>query len=333
MDNPKISVIVPVYNAEKYLHRCIDSILAQTFTDFEMLLIDDGSTDKSGDICDEYAKKDKRIRVFHKENGGVSSARNVGLDNAIGEWICFVDSDDDICSNYIQTFIALQTKQLADLYVVGCNMIMSDTSKKLELKDEYYAFGQIWKFIMDSRKVSMLGVPWNKLFCAKILRDNRLRFDERISSYEDELFVMSYVLNVNSILTSSLCTYNYLIRNVISLSKKYIEIKQHIQIAHRLCEYGEKISSNDVFLRHLKEDFSRHLQESILRLYYSRNAFNRAERIEILKCIIGVARENGVCEILFKQLRNRKFLSLNVYIIDLEGSLLNKWNRLKSKIK
>lgn len=88
--NPKISVIVPVYNAEKYLHRCIDSILAQTFADFELLLIDDGSTDKSGEICDEYADKDARIRVFHKANGGVSSARNVGLDNALGEYICFV---------------------------------------------------------------------------------------------------------------------------------------------------------------------------------------------------------------------------------------------------
>ena len=84
---PKISVIIPVYNAEKTLHRCIDSILAQTFSDFEVLLIDDGSKDKSGEICDEYARKDSRIKVCHKENGGVSSARNMGLDNAKGEWI------------------------------------------------------------------------------------------------------------------------------------------------------------------------------------------------------------------------------------------------------
>ena len=89
-----ISVIVPVYNTELYLHRCIDSILSQTFTDFELLLINDGSTDRSGEICDEYAGKDKRVRVFHKENGGVSSARNIGLDEARGEWIAFVDSDD-----------------------------------------------------------------------------------------------------------------------------------------------------------------------------------------------------------------------------------------------
>ena len=93
---PKISVIVPVYNTEKYLHRCIDSVLAQTFTDWELLLIDDGSKDTSGSICDKYAAKDKRIRVFHKENGGVSSARNLGRDYAQGEWVTFVDSDDYI---------------------------------------------------------------------------------------------------------------------------------------------------------------------------------------------------------------------------------------------
>ncbi|MBR4996070.1 MAG: glycosyltransferase [Alistipes sp.] len=87
----RISVIVPVYNTEKYLPRCVDSILAQTYTDFELLLIDDGSNDSSSAICDEYAQKDPRIKVFHKENGGVSFARNLGLDNAAGEYIILID--------------------------------------------------------------------------------------------------------------------------------------------------------------------------------------------------------------------------------------------------
>ena len=91
-----VSIIVPVYNAEEHLRRCVDSILVQTFSDFELLLIDDGSKDGSAAICDEYTIKDSRVRVFHKENGGGSSARNLGLDNAQGEWIAFVDSDDFI---------------------------------------------------------------------------------------------------------------------------------------------------------------------------------------------------------------------------------------------
>lgn len=94
--NPLISIIVPIYNAESTLNRCIDSIINQSFDDWELLLIDDGSKDQSGKICDEYATKDSRIKVFHKENGGVSSARNLGLDNALGKWITFIDSDDKI---------------------------------------------------------------------------------------------------------------------------------------------------------------------------------------------------------------------------------------------
>ena len=106
-----ISIIVPVYNVEKYLQRCIESILTQTETDFELLLIDDGSKDKSGLICDEYAQKDKRVNVIHKENGGVSSARNLGIEKANGEWMCFIDADDfsyitikDTCSLFIVLF-------------------------------------------------------------------------------------------------------------------------------------------------------------------------------------------------------------------------------------
>lgn len=96
-----ITVIVPVYNTERYLRRCIESILSQTYDKFELLLVDDGSKDASGRICDEYAGKDLRVRVFHKSNGGVSSARRLGLDNARGEWIAFVDSDDCIDEHFL----------------------------------------------------------------------------------------------------------------------------------------------------------------------------------------------------------------------------------------
>ena len=101
---PLVSVIVPVYKAEKYLHKCVDSLLAQTMTDFEVLLINDGSPDRSGAICDEYAAKDSRIRVFHKENGGVSSARNLGILESQGKYITFVDSDYWLSPCYLADF-------------------------------------------------------------------------------------------------------------------------------------------------------------------------------------------------------------------------------------
>lgn len=108
MKQPTISVIVPVYNTEKYLGECVQSILNQIFTDFELLLIDDGSTDQSGAICDTYALQDKRVKVFHKENGGVSSARNMGLDEARGEWIVFVDSDDWVANSYFSELLSFK---------------------------------------------------------------------------------------------------------------------------------------------------------------------------------------------------------------------------------
>ena len=113
-----ISVIVPVYNTEQYLPRCIESILSQSFTDFELLLIDDGSTDGSGKICDAYAEKDNRIRVFHKENGGVSSARNMGLDEAKGEWVYFVDSDDELLHDGLQVLFDNTNKEV-DVVLAG----------------------------------------------------------------------------------------------------------------------------------------------------------------------------------------------------------------------
>ena len=100
--NPMISIIIPVYNVEKYLHKCLGCIINQTYKTFELILVDDGSSDKSGEICDDYALRDSRIRVFHIKNGGAASARNFGLENAVGEWIAFVDSDDYISDDYLE---------------------------------------------------------------------------------------------------------------------------------------------------------------------------------------------------------------------------------------
>lgn len=120
---PKISVIVPVYNVENYIEKCIESILSQTYTDFELLLINDGSSDKSGSICDAYMSKDQRIRVFHKKNAGVSMARNWGIKHSLGDWICFVDSDDWVENSYLEKFI--ENKEL-DGYTMVSQGIMYD---------------------------------------------------------------------------------------------------------------------------------------------------------------------------------------------------------------
>lgn len=126
---PIISIIVPVYNTEQYLHRCIDSILAQTYTDFELLLIDDGSTDLSGAICDEYAAKDSRVRVFHKENGGASTARNKGIKESRGEWIIFLDSDDYFLPKALDILIGAANKYCVP--ISHANFYTEDVERKV----------------------------------------------------------------------------------------------------------------------------------------------------------------------------------------------------------
>ena len=117
---PEITIIVPVYNTESFLHKCINSILSQSYTNFELLLINDGSSDKSGEICDKFALKDDRIKVFHKKNGGVSSSRNLGINNAQGKWIMFIDSDDEITHNCLELCINKTNKGPVDLIEFGC---------------------------------------------------------------------------------------------------------------------------------------------------------------------------------------------------------------------
>jgi len=206
-----ISIIVPIYNTECYLRECIDSILAQTYTDFELLLIDDGSTDKSGDICDEYALKDSRICVFHKENGGVSSARNIGIENARGEWICFVDADDVIENNYLEVLhkVAIENKSDSSMggyrYIGGLNDVeiapAEDGVESVEnnIKGFYACKAPDWQRYL-----------WNRMFSMEVIRKNGLRFNEKLYFKEDGLFVVQFLCDSNGrVGLSKEIIYNY----------------------------------------------------------------------------------------------------------------------------
>ena len=202
---PQITIIVPVYNSEQYLHRCIDSILAQTFTDFELLLIDDGSKDNSGAICDEYAQKDNRVRVFHKENGGVSSARNFGLDNAQGEWITFVDSDDWMERSMLYNLIGIDD---ADL-IVGAMKFEHDNTIGVFPKIGKLNGSTFNSLLAENIDHHSISGPCSKLFKRNIVNENRLRFNELLTFGEDAVFVKQYLGKVLSIrVTDALC-YHY----------------------------------------------------------------------------------------------------------------------------
>lgn len=197
--SPLISIIVPVYNAEKTLNRCVDSILSQTFNNFELLLINDGSTDRSGELCDEYAAKDKRVKVFHKKNGGVSSARNVGLDNAKGEWITFCDSDDFVYPNWLKNYI----DKISDGIDLICQAFECDKSLVHEFKDKRI-FGITYKGCIQDGvlllyKNDILGYLWVKLFKRSIIESYKLRFDTRYNYQEDQEFCFRYFCYIKTI--------------------------------------------------------------------------------------------------------------------------------------
>ena len=202
--NPKVSVIVPVYKAEAYLHRCVDSLLAQTFQDYEILLIDDGSPDRSGEICDEYAKMDKRIRVFHKENGGVSSARNIGLDNAQGEWVAFVDADDWVDRDYL--FLDEKYNDV-DVIEKSYSILNEDLSLIGIRKFQNVLLGKskLFYYYVNKRTNAL----WNKLISRKVIASTR--FDTAVSIGEDFLFFLNLLPSIQKYAFSSIGTYFYVI--------------------------------------------------------------------------------------------------------------------------
>lgn len=258
---PTISVIVPVYNTEKYLSKCIDSILAQTYTDFELLLIDDGSPDRSGAICDEYAKRDTRIRVFHKPNGGVSSARNMGLDNARGEWITFVDSDDTIVPNFLNVFFS--NNKYYDLYIQGyCIVEKGRLAKEFKLSESNATIQDILAYAETN---SLFNTPVCKLFSANVIRTNDIKFDVRTSYGEDHLFVLDYVTHCHSIYCSSAVGYIYNHHNN-SLTTRIVpleEILYYIDSLNTKIETYSPLFNLDIIQKHFKEICSLNLLRAI----------------------------------------------------------------------
>lgn len=222
--NPKISVIVPVYNVEQYLCRCIDSILAQTFTDFELLLIDDGSRDRSGEICDKYARKDERVRVFHKENGGVCLARNLGLEKAKGEWISFVDGDDFLDCDYYCNFLSFH--DASDLVFTGFQIIESD--KKKIVSEKYCQYNRKNNNISNLLSYPFMSyTPWGIFIKSQIIQCNKVRFDPNLKVGEDTNFIYTIMALSTRISLLPIIGYNYISNRNIFLDKYYMNVETY----------------------------------------------------------------------------------------------------------
>lgn len=219
-----VSVIVPIYKAEKTLPDCINSILNQTYNDFELILVDDGSPDNCGNICDEYAQKDSRIRVVHKSNGGVSSARNIGMDNVQGEYFVCIDSDDIVAPCYLEDLVTTQENHTEFGHVLcGFYSVSQKRNYILNAKETLSIVDR--KDYMRLADNVLVQAPWLHLYISEIVKKNKIRMREDLSLAEDLMFNLEYIdaLENTTIGVINKPNYVYQDEDVDSLNHKYRE--------------------------------------------------------------------------------------------------------------
>lgn len=289
MIQPTISIIIPVYNAAPYLGRCLDSILAQTYSFKELILIDDGSKDGSGKICDEYAKKDSRIQVYHNENQGASAARNFGLDKATGDYISFIDSDDWMEPTFYEDFFGKE-EFLYDIYFQNYVLHKADCTKELHelnpIAIQEKNGNDIDEAILYLMKEVKFGWSWIKLFKLSILKENNVRFAEDICLREDELLAFQYCRHINSICVRSQANYHYYIYQA-SLTRSFRDPLEFVRISKLLREESSYIVANGI-QEYEDKYFLSNLYSSLLQIYVHgvQTNMNRQHRYYVINLFL-----------------------------------------------
>lgn len=284
----KVSVVVPVYNVEKYLERCIASIINQTYDNLEIILVDDGSKDRSGLMCDEYAKRDKRIKVVHKKNGGISSARNAGLRVATGKFIGFVDADDEIDRTMYEKMVSCAEKEKVDFVMADYIRVISEDErylKTLDIAAGKYNRNKIIKEIFPNLIMRecidygpLLSV-WHCMYRISFLNDNSILFDEEVYWSEDNIFssIVGYCAESFYYMKNEGLYHYYQNEGTITTSYKKGAWNVYMTMNEHLHTYFDNI--NDY-------DFSRQLKLHVL--YYACVCINQASTLDF---------KNGINEI------------------------------------
>lgn len=222
-NSPLVTIATPMYNVEKYLVRYLDSVLTQTYPNIEIVLIDDGSTDKSGKIGDEYARKDKRIKIIHQSNKGFSGARNAALDNATGDFITFIDADDYVLPDYVEYLLKLILKSNADIAISkNCFTTLNMTQIKKETFEIYSPQKAVEEFFYPRIQLG----AWNKIYRMSFLKKNHLKFISELKTGEGLQFITLAASLANKIAVGNKKVYVYRINNPKSATTKVNVIKQ-----------------------------------------------------------------------------------------------------------
>lgn len=231
---PTISIVIPVYNAESFIRRCLDSIVSQCYSDFEVLLIDDGSSDSSASICDLYASKYDYFSVIHTPNRGVSAARNLGIKSAKGSFVTFIDADDYVSPRHLQAFVDAGALD-SDLCLTGVNAVYNDRSlyHTTQIKDTGTKISRN-TFIEDCITSGHCLSPWAKLFRQSFLKSHDIKFDEQLKYAEDRVFIAQVLTSAKTFSASDECTYIYTHENPIALT---LHPRPHAQIWPYIKQY------------------------------------------------------------------------------------------------
>lgn len=315
---PLISVIVPIFKSEKYIHRCINSILTQTFTNYELILIDDGSPDNCGKICDDYSKKFNFIQVIHQQNLGVSAARNAGIEIAKGKWILFIDSDDFIDPEYFSS-IFLKSKPNT-LTIQGYKAILNNihiTTKSF--KERVFEKKSIHELFKNPYFFEY-GHPFGKLYETQIILNNKLRFNEELSHSEDLIFLLNYIYRIDSIQIIEGAFYNYTINSSTSLSSQNIPLKNAYLLFKEFTRLNRDIAIKNNFQQ---SNESLHFEATLLIMtilsIYKHNSLNYKERINSLKQLKiyrNILKKHYNPHVIFLKIIRILFLN-NIYVLDI----------------
>ncbi len=251
MIEPLVTIVVPIYNSEKYLNRCLDSIVAQTYKNLEIVLVDDGSSDTSPKICDEWQARDARIHVIHKQNAGAGMARNTGIDNAAGEYIFIFDSDDYIAPNTVEKCISVAHMTSADTVLFGRNDVYTD-GRIVEIANRVtkpiYEADEIINTLLPGLYTYRLGYgvsAWSKMFSMRIIKEHQLRFlSEREVVSEDSFFCLDYFPKAAKVALVEDRFYYYF-KNDMSISRTY-KLGQQIKNNNFLIKGLEKVKENNL---------------------------------------------------------------------------------------
>jgi glycosyltransferase involved in cell wall biosynthesis len=268
-----VSIIIPIYKSEKYLRRCLDSILCQTYKEYEIILIIDGSPDNSIDICKEYSAKYQNIRYYEKENGGVSSARNMGLKYAKGNYVTFIDSDDFVSETYLSHLFSKET----DLSVCGFIDMPSKRENIISRSNQIFSYKNINSLLSIHINSMHFKSVWAKLFKTEIIKQYNLSFDTNIYFGEDSTFMLQYLQHCNSILILGGYDYFYFIPSPGKYILKHKDFRYAVK--KKVNEYGKLKSifrlSNDLYIEKELHDMISRLFIYELNHKYKASGYNR----------------------------------------------------------